>query len=263
MARDYVLDRGDDSDPTRLKSLLEGRLDAFAIELFDRIGLQSGWHCFELGAGAGSITRHLCDAVGTEGRVVAMDLAIEMLKGIGSPMLELREGDATTATLGNHEFDLVYTRWTLLHIREREAVLRKLIDAVKPGGWILCIEPHRVEWDELDESVEDDMRQRHHAAQEWIAKDRAKRGVHWYFGRSIYSRLLNAGFEDVSAEGRFEVVTGDSDRGMAYHATQAQFRRAKDMPQREIEQQIDYQRSPDFVRWGDPAVATWGRRPSD
>ena len=261
MAKDYILDRGNETSPNRLKTLLEERLDAFAIDIFDRIGLQSTWHCFELGAGAGSITRYLCEAVGSDGRVVAMDLATDMLKGIDHASLELREGDATTESLGDQEFDLVYTRWTLLHIREREAVLQKLIQAVRPGGWILCIEPQRLDWDDLDESVGREVRERHEAAEAWIAEDRTSRGVDWYFGRRIYSRLREAGFENVAAEGRFDCVSGNSSRGSSYHATQQQFRRAKGVPPDAIDQQIGYQKSPDFIRWEDPAVATWGNRP--
>lgn len=261
MAKDYVLDRGNEASSDRLKALLEERLDRFVIDLFQRIGIRSMWHCFELGAGAGSITRYLCDAVGPDGRVVAMDLATDMLKEIDHAWLELREGDAAVEDLGNREFDLVYTRWTLLHIREREAVLQKLIEAVRPGGWIVCIEPHRLDWDALDESVKPEIRKHHDTAEGWIAKDRTNRGVDWYFGRRIYSFLRKAGFENVSAEGRFDVWSGDSPRGMSHHATQQQFRRAKGMPQDVIEQQIGYQRSTEFICWEDPAIATWGRRP--
>ena len=57
------------------------------------------------------------------------------------PWLEVRTHDVITDPLPAAQFDLVHTRLVLTHLPEGERVLKKMSDAVKPGGWILVEEP--------------------------------------------------------------------------------------------------------------------------
>ena len=54
--------------------MLEQLQDPDTLRRIDRIGVDVGWRCLELGAGGGSIATALADRVGESGRVVAADM---------------------------------------------------------------------------------------------------------------------------------------------------------------------------------------------
>ena len=74
----------------RRLSLLEGWLDPSTFRHLDAIGVRSGWRCFELGAGGGSVCERLCALVGPGGRVCAMDLDARFVRGLSYANLEVR-----------------------------------------------------------------------------------------------------------------------------------------------------------------------------
>jgi len=102
-------------------------------------GLESGWHCLEVGAGRGSIVRWLSEVVGPSGHVAAVDIDTRFLnelpRNVGVHRL-----DVVTDALPTTSFDFVHTRLLLMHLPQRSEVLRKLVAALRPGGWILCEE---------------------------------------------------------------------------------------------------------------------------
>ena len=71
----YLLGR----EERRRLELLEQCLDPMTTRSLDAIGVEKGWRCLELGGGAGSITRMLCERVGPAGRVTAVDLDTRFL----------------------------------------------------------------------------------------------------------------------------------------------------------------------------------------
>ena len=90
---DYILDQEENAVPDRLQNLLERWLDSMTQEHIDAIGIDNGWCCLEIGPGAGSMTRWLCDRVGSEGRVVALDLDTKFISEFRHEQLEIRETD--------------------------------------------------------------------------------------------------------------------------------------------------------------------------
>ena len=98
----------------------------------------AGAACLEIGAGGGSIAIWLADLVGPSGRVVATDIDVRSLEAIDrSPSLEVRRHDVVQDPLEVGQFDLVHARLVLEHLPERDAVLTKLVRALRPGGWIV------------------------------------------------------------------------------------------------------------------------------
>src|SRR5215470_8429208 len=75
-----------------------------------------GWHCLEVGAGAGSIVQWLCTRVGPDGRVLAIDLDIRFLSHLREPGLQVRQADIITDKLPESAFDLVHARLLLVHL---------------------------------------------------------------------------------------------------------------------------------------------------
>ncbi|MEU6129016.1 methyltransferase domain-containing protein [Saccharopolyspora sp. NPDC047091] len=104
-------------------------------------GVGDGWHCLDVGAGDGEIARWLADRVAPSGSVLATDVRPNPRSR--PPVVE---HDVVTDPLSEEAFDLVVARLVLRHLPEREAVLAKLVSALKPGGWLQI--------DEFDTSYE-------------------------------------------------------------------------------------------------------------
>jgi predicted O-methyltransferase YrrM len=76
--------------------LIEAEQDPQTFRYLDGIGVGAGWRCLEVGAGAGSVVRWLSERVGTEGRVVAVDLDPRFLGDLCEPNVEVRRCDITS-----------------------------------------------------------------------------------------------------------------------------------------------------------------------
>jgi SAM-dependent methyltransferase len=89
--------------------------------------------------------RLMARRVGPSGRVVGVDVdarlgrqALAALHDAGHRQCEFAHVDLTTdEAIPGAPFDLVYARLLLYHLPERVAVLRRLWDAVSPGGHLL------------------------------------------------------------------------------------------------------------------------------
>jgi SAM-dependent methyltransferase len=114
--------------------------DENTIRHIEQRGIDRGWSCLEIGAGGGSIASWLCARVGVRGRVLATDLDPRFLEELSYTNLEVRRHDIRTEGLPKTEFDLAHARLVLMHLPDRELALRRMIDALKPGGWIVVEE---------------------------------------------------------------------------------------------------------------------------
>ena len=121
---------------SRLRAL-EGVWDENTCSILgERVMVQRGWRCLELGAGAGSIARWLADRVGPSGSVVAADLNCRFLVDMPSNV-EVRALDAADAEFGREAYDLIHHRSVLSYVSSREQVLGRLVESLRPGGWLL------------------------------------------------------------------------------------------------------------------------------
>ena len=68
----YLFTHEEETERERLAAI-EAGLDPITTECLEKIGVAEGWHCLEVGAGAGSIADWLCRRVGANGMVVATD----------------------------------------------------------------------------------------------------------------------------------------------------------------------------------------------
>jgi SAM-dependent methyltransferase len=95
------------------------------------LGVGPGWRCLGMGAGPGSVTSWLAERVAPSGSVVAADARSGRIQ-------ELAAGrEAELDGLPEEDFDLAFGRSLLVHLPEREHALDYLIDAVRPGGWVV------------------------------------------------------------------------------------------------------------------------------
>jgi SAM-dependent methyltransferase len=101
--------------------------------------------CLDLGCGGGDVTMGIARLVGVSGRVVGMDmdsiklaLAREEAARQGLSQVEFRDGNVLEWS-EERTYDLIYARFLLTHLRDREAVVGKMRQALKPGG-VLAVE---------------------------------------------------------------------------------------------------------------------------
>ena len=121
--------------------LIEAECDRQTFRYLDGIGVDEGWRCLEVGAGAGSVVRWLSERVGTEGRVVAVDLDPRFLGDVCEPNVEVRRYDITRDELELGFYDLVHCRCLLMHLGDPTNVLQRMTAALRPGGWLVTEEP--------------------------------------------------------------------------------------------------------------------------
>jgi SAM-dependent methyltransferase len=121
--------------------LLEEVCDPRTVTQLDAIGVGEGWCCLDVGAGAGSATRLLAGRVGDTGSVLALDLDVHLLEPLADHRVEVRRHDLLSEPLAEAAFDIVHARNLLMHLPARLDVLRQLLGAVRPGGWLALGEP--------------------------------------------------------------------------------------------------------------------------
>lgn len=177
----------------RRLALLEGSLDPATYRRLESIGIGEGWRCLDLGAGGGTVCEWLSIAVGSRGTVVGVDLDARFLRALALPNLEVREENIVDTTLADGSFDLVHTRWTLLHIPERDVVLAKLIALLKPGGILFLEEPDIYSVRATDPTSFRDLCER-------AAAVILPRGSHCEWARELPYKVAAAGLGNLRAE---------------------------------------------------------------
>jgi SAM-dependent methyltransferase len=121
--------------------LLEQVCDPRTSRQLDAIGVGEGWRCLDAGAGGGSATRLLAERVGDTGSVLALDLDVRLLEPLADHRVEVRRHDLLSEPLPEAAFEIVHARNLLMHLPARLEVLRRLLYAVRPGGWLALGEP--------------------------------------------------------------------------------------------------------------------------
>jgi len=138
---EYVFQRVEDQRELERLRMIELVFDPASRRRLLGAGLQSGWHCLEVGPGAGSIMTWMSEVVGPTGQVVAVDLDPKFLSEAERSNVTDVRADLRTAHLSPQSFDVVHARYVLIHISDYEAALTKMFDCLKPGGWLVLEEP--------------------------------------------------------------------------------------------------------------------------
>jgi SAM-dependent methyltransferase len=261
----YLLDK-EAKEALRRLELLARIEDPGSIACLERIGVRKGSSCLEVGAGAGSVARWLCDRVGPTGRVVATDLDTRFLEPLGSQVLEVRRHDVVSDALERDAFDLVHARHVLVHVPEREAVLEKLVDAIKPGGWVLLEEIDRTT-DAPDPMAPESMKALYDKVVGEIYDFVSEKGLDPTFGAGLFGRLRRLGLTDLEGEGRAHVYRGNPREDVSPHVVA--FVELKDfivargnVAPAEFDDFIALTHNPDFAWREGLTMAAWGRKPS-
>lgn len=111
--------------------------------LLGRIPARCG-RVLEIGCGTGEFSRLLA---GRAGEVLALDLSPQMIRlarerSQAHPNIEFVVGDAAAHPLPAERFDCVVTLTTLHHL-PAELILRRVREALRPGGVFVCLDLYR------------------------------------------------------------------------------------------------------------------------
>ena len=114
------------------------------------LGLARGDTVLDIGCGTGLNLPLLVDAVGPEGRVVALDYSDGMLrrararvKRHGWRNVELVQGDAARLEGVEGPFDAVMSTWAMGIVDDLPAALDRAVSVLKPGGRLAILDLHR------------------------------------------------------------------------------------------------------------------------
>lgn len=212
--QDYVLDNSWERARHRLE-LLEQCYDAGTIRRLNALGVGAGWRCLEVGAGAGSITRWLCDRAGPGGHVLATDLDTRFIDELDAENLDVRRIDLRTDELPADAFDLVHTRFVLMHIPQREQILDALLASLRPGGWLLLEEGDYFAVPTLGTGL-------YLEVTEAGAASTAQAGVAYEWARHLPGLLHRHGLSDVGAACEVPLFEGGSAGAEFWRVTGAQ-----------------------------------------
>ena len=136
----YILaDAAAEKERQRL-SRLEGVLDPITQDWMHTAGIAPGWRCLEIGCGSGTMLRWMAEQVRPQGRVVGIDFDPRFVEEIDDSVTEVRTADFLTADVENKHFDLAYARLLLIHLNQPLMALRRMAEAVKPGGVVLVLD---------------------------------------------------------------------------------------------------------------------------
>lgn len=124
-----------------------------AVEIISHLNLQTGMTVLDMGCGPGRLTVPLAKALGSTGKVVAMDIQPGMIRrakakaeASGLTNIDFLLAGAEEHQLGTETFDIVLLVTVLGEIPNRETALRHIYRALKPGGTLsvteIIFDPH-------------------------------------------------------------------------------------------------------------------------
>ncbi|MEV5766083.1 methyltransferase domain-containing protein [Micromonospora sp. NPDC052213] len=194
--------------PTQLQPLQE-MLDPITLDDLTRLGITDGQHAMDVGAGAGSIARRLCELVGRTGKVIAVDLDTTLLAP--TAVLDVYQRDLRTDPLPTEAgtLDVVTARCVLEHLPNRQRLLEQMLAALRPGGHLVLgeivyartIVPHAPTAGDTELIV---------VVVHAILDVLAERGADLRWGEKTPAILLDAGLEQVRTRWVAQSWTGGS-----------------------------------------------------
>jgi SAM-dependent methyltransferase len=138
---DYVFQQVKQGTEAERLRAIEHEFDPATCRRLRSTGVTRGWACLEVGPGAGSILLWMSDIVGPTGRVTGIDVSTRFLPTPLPPQVMVQESDIRTAPLPKSSFDLVHARYVLIHLPDSDVALSRMLDSLKPGGWLVLEEP--------------------------------------------------------------------------------------------------------------------------
>lgn len=138
----YVI-QGGEPGRARLR-VISGVMRPTTLDLLNRAGIKPGMTCLDVGCGGGDVTLQMARLVGSSGTVTGIDM--------DGTKIQLARQDAQNEALANVKFleldidgldaraqyDLVFARLLLTHLRDPVKALQRMVNAARPGGLVVA-----------------------------------------------------------------------------------------------------------------------------
>ncbi|MEU3488084.1 methyltransferase domain-containing protein [Streptomyces massasporeus] len=258
----YLLDNRQAEAGTRFDALA-ALFDASTFRHFERVGIDAGWRCWEVGAGGPSVTAWLRERVGPTGRVLATDIEVSWTGTAATEGVEVLRHDVGRDDPPPGPFDLVHARLVLVHVTERDAALRSMVRALRPGGVLLV--------EDADPALQPLIcPDEHGPEQERANRLRAgfrellrQRGADLSYGRRLPRLLREAGLVDVEADAYFPITSPACDVLEAATVRQVRDKLVAEglATDDEIERHLANIAAGRLDLATSPRISAWGRRP--
>lgn len=253
----YTLDNAWEHAHRRL-TLIEEIFDEVTTTHLARLGVGPGRRCLELGAGAGSVARWLCDRVGPTGSVTAVDLEPRFLAADPRPNMEVLQRDLVADGVPGEGWDLIHARALLVHLGNREDILRQMVAALRPGGVLLLEEPDLTACAAGDSPTYREVFDR-------ICAAVGKKGSDWRWPGMLPRRLAAAGLLDCAGSSASHQFNGGSPMARFWTLSLEQLTPllcADGTPEDLLSAFAAELADPDLWFPSFAAVSAWGYRPS-
>lgn len=254
---EYVLPHELVGERSRLE-LMSALLDPVERSHFGQLGISPGWRCLELGCGNGSISRTPLEYVAPTGHVVASDIDLRYIKDLRAPCLEVRRIDLLNDPIEQGAYDFVVARALLHHLTPSQKGLERMVDALKPGGVLLSIEPDMLP---CTVTEPDGIREFWQAWLRWAREA----GIDYFIGGKILAWLDSLGLEDVAGEGHTAQFNGGSGWATYWVQTMRELSSALlksgHVTERMLEELYSRYRDPHYWTSMMTFTANWGRKP--
>jgi SAM-dependent methyltransferase len=161
--------------------------------LLDEAGIRPGMRVADLGCGVGMVTALLAECVGPRGQVVGIDYSPDQLAEARRRLqpkytnVSFVEASAMDTRLPPESFDLVYSRFLLIHLPDPDRALREMRALLKPGGILVCEDGDLTSAGSQPPSALG-------AFAELFGQLGPKRGVDYTLGSRLFHMVLGAGF---------------------------------------------------------------------
>ncbi len=177
----------------------------YANLLVDKLDIPAGARVLDIATGRGALLFAAAEKVGTEGYVLGIDLAPNMIaqtdaeiKTRGVKNAEVKLGDADQLKLPEYSFDYVLCGFAL-HFLDYQPLLKKLHRILKPGGIIATSHPYVpihdkenfARWKWLFELTKEVFPPGFEPPPSWVAPNKLNKP------ENIKAALEEAGFEEI------------------------------------------------------------------
>lgn len=110
---------------------------------FDRLQIQQGWSCLEVGAGPGFTSMDLRNRVSSSGEITVLEPSqfyLDWFRGEaikrGWTNVKYIQDRVEDAQLPQQYFDFIFFRWVISFVTQPEKFIERLIASLRPGGII-------------------------------------------------------------------------------------------------------------------------------
>lgn len=257
----YALDNSWQQARYRL-SLLQQYLDPMTKRRLTALGIDAGMRCLEVAAGAGSMALWMCERVGAGGRIVATDINTELVRDAKLRNLAvLTHNLMTDPPPEGGDFDFVHVRWLLHHLPRPEVAISRMVDALRPGGWLLVED---VDFFPVHTSTSRVYIEFMQALAKAVVLQASGRDCFW--ARALPALVAGMGLTHTGAEGDFQVIQGGSQLAEFYSLTATQMRErileSRDLDEGRLDEALELLKDRGFWALGGAGIGVWGQRPA-